>query len=508
MNTHKQYDEYQYISKAFSFTAANYIQGISKIYGLDTVDSRKCRVLELGCSFGGNIISQALYNPESEYIGIDLSKVQIEKGQEYINKMGLKNIKLYHKNIMDIDESFGKFDYIIVHGVFSWVPNIVKEKILEIFKNNLSEKGIAFISYNVKPGWAISTVIRDIMLYTNKYVKDEKEEEKLRRSLSILKLIVEEIKKLEFLNERNKNFIEAAERVLGQAPHYVLHEYLEEFNDPMYFNEFIDLTLKYNLSYIGDTNISLSLSSLINYDMSSRIKEITLTDRIAKEQALDYILNTNFRRSLLKLSNEKTNINNDEQISISNFLGIYFEILDFDYENLSIEEDFKEFFRYFKKNKKKIFTYDDVKSFFLNENNEDNTKFKSFLAIILSLISRDNIKVYGSMKEIIKFEENITYIDEKYIKYIDVILNSSNGNIQVANYNNMYTVHSINLGKEDLLVMKLLSKPTTKKNIVDNINEYLKENNLSLLKGNEKITAEEFLEISLERLENLGYFTK
>lgn len=182
MNTHKQYDEYQYISKAFSFTAANYIQGISKIYGLDTVDSRKCRVLELGCSFGGNIISQALYNPESEYIGIDLSKVQIEKGQEYINKMGLKNIKLYHKNIMDIDESFGKFDYIIVHGVFSWVPNIVKEKILEIFKNNLSEKGIAFISYNVKPGWAISTVIRDIMLYTNKYVKDEKEEEKLRRS--------------------------------------------------------------------------------------------------------------------------------------------------------------------------------------------------------------------------------------------------------------------------------------------------------------------------------------
>ncbi|MCD0216938.1 class I SAM-dependent methyltransferase, partial [Enterobacter hormaechei subsp. steigerwaltii] len=111
------------------------------------------KVLELGCSMGGNIITQALYYPDAEFVGIDLSGRQVAQGNAIIEKMGLKNVRLEEKDILTVDESFGKFDYIIVHGIWSWVPDTVKDKIFSICRNNLTKHGIAYISYNVYPGW-------------------------------------------------------------------------------------------------------------------------------------------------------------------------------------------------------------------------------------------------------------------------------------------------------------------------------------------------------------------
>ena len=64
-------------------------------------------------------IPHTLYYPQETYVGINLSKVQTNAGLKYINAMGLKDIAVKHCSITDFDKSFGKFDYIICHGVFS-----------------------------------------------------------------------------------------------------------------------------------------------------------------------------------------------------------------------------------------------------------------------------------------------------------------------------------------------------------------------------------------------------
>ena len=126
----------------------------AKIYGLDPVAPNKARVLELGASCGGNIIPQAMYYPTATFTGIDLSGVQVEHGKEIIESIGLTNVTLLEKNIMDVDKSFGTFDYIIVHGIWSWVPDMVKDKILDICSENLSSRGIAYVSLQYcTPGW-------------------------------------------------------------------------------------------------------------------------------------------------------------------------------------------------------------------------------------------------------------------------------------------------------------------------------------------------------------------
>lgn len=164
------YDSFLYVSKPFSSTNINNLQAKAKMYGLTPAPIKGARVLELGASCGGNLIPQALYYPEATFTGIDLSGVQVQHGNEIIQSIGLTNVTLLEKDILDIDESFGTFDYIIVHGIWSWVPDIVKDKILSICNVNLSDNGIAYVSYNTYPGWKRLEQLRDIMLYSEKQI--------------------------------------------------------------------------------------------------------------------------------------------------------------------------------------------------------------------------------------------------------------------------------------------------------------------------------------------------
>ena len=51
---------------------------MGKLFGLNTAAPTQCRVLELGCAAGLNLIAMAALLPESTFVGIDLSPVQIE----------------------------------------------------------------------------------------------------------------------------------------------------------------------------------------------------------------------------------------------------------------------------------------------------------------------------------------------------------------------------------------------------------------------------------------------
>ena len=86
-------------------------------------------------------------------------------GQAAIAAVGCQNITLKQLDIMDVTPELGQFDYILVHGIFSWVPVPVRDKILQICQQNLAPNGIAYISYNTYPGWHMLGNIRGMMLY-------------------------------------------------------------------------------------------------------------------------------------------------------------------------------------------------------------------------------------------------------------------------------------------------------------------------------------------------------
>src|SRR5262249_5436251 len=108
-------------------------------------------------------------------LGIDLSARQVADGRKVVEALGLTNVELKHLSVAEVDAGYGAFDYIVCHGVYSWVPAPLQEKILEICATNLAPQGVAYVSYNTYPGWHMRGMLRDIMCYHSRHFTDPRE---------------------------------------------------------------------------------------------------------------------------------------------------------------------------------------------------------------------------------------------------------------------------------------------------------------------------------------------
>src|SRR5262249_2658884 len=127
------YDELPYPSLPFPYTHPDHLGVVATLLGLSPARADRCRVLELGCASGGNLIPLAYAYPASNFIGIDSSTEQIRQGQELLGALGIGNVALCPMSILDVDSELGIFDFVICHGVYSWVPEAVQDKILDIY---------------------------------------------------------------------------------------------------------------------------------------------------------------------------------------------------------------------------------------------------------------------------------------------------------------------------------------------------------------------------------------
>ena len=147
------YDKIPYPSKFFVQTHPDRLATQATLFGMSPADVATCRVLELGCGNGSNLIAQAYLLPEAKFIGVDLAKTHIEDAAAAARGFGFTNIEFRQMDVMDMSEAdFGKFDYITAHGLFSWVPDLVREKVLELYRELLNENGVGYISYSAYPG--------------------------------------------------------------------------------------------------------------------------------------------------------------------------------------------------------------------------------------------------------------------------------------------------------------------------------------------------------------------
>jgi SAM-dependent methyltransferase len=292
--TENPYDRVPYTSIAFRETHPVRLQAVGHLFNLNPPAVETARVLELGCAAGGNILPIAAAWPDCSILGIDLSARQVEEGKASIRATGLTNIELRHQSILDLPPTDGPFDYILCHGVLSWVPPAVQEKILDICRNQLSPRGVAYISFNTYPGWHVRMWARDVMLYHAGGIPDDRQ--RVKEAVEFLKAIVEspearKIRAIELLGGEVAG-------MLNKPQEYLLHEYLEEHNHPFYFHEFIARCGQHGLQYLGDarTNgVLIESSSLRLQKAFSAVQN----DVVRLEQYADFVRNQMFRRSLL-----------------------------------------------------------------------------------------------------------------------------------------------------------------------------------------------------------------
>ena len=119
MSTLPSYDQVPYESFAMPDTHPDNLATLGHLLGVQGAAPECCRVLELGAAAGGNLIPMAFGLPDSTFVGVELGAEQARRGQAMIAELGLRNVRLRHQDILDVDEAQAAFDYILVHGVYS-----------------------------------------------------------------------------------------------------------------------------------------------------------------------------------------------------------------------------------------------------------------------------------------------------------------------------------------------------------------------------------------------------
>jgi methyltransferase-like protein/SAM-dependent methyltransferase len=287
------YDELPYAAQPFPQSHPDRLATIATLFGMRPAPVRNCRVLELGCAAGGNLVPMAEQHPDSQFVGIDLSQRQVAEGQALVEALGLGNVELRHQSILDFEGADGAFDYIICHGVYSWVPPQVQAKILEICTRDLAPHGVAFVSYNTYPGWHFRGAIRDMMLY---HVRDlpgpAAQAAQARALVEFLRAAVPDNDSAYGLALRDE-----VARVQPYDDSYVFHEYLDA-NRPLYFHEFAEAALRHGLQYLGESELSTMLTSNLPTPVAETLTRIS-SDVLRTEQYMDFVRNRAFRQTLL-----------------------------------------------------------------------------------------------------------------------------------------------------------------------------------------------------------------
>lgn len=288
------YDRLPYPSMPLAYAQPGSLAAMAVLFGAAPRDAATASVLELGCASGGNIIPLAARFPQARFTGVDLSQRHVAEANARIAALGLKNVSVRQGDIAALRFEPAAFDFIVCHGVFSWVPRAVQDAILRICGASLAQGGIAAVSYNVLPGWHMRRVVRDILMFhADPKLPPAERVARARQALS-------NIAGTASGNSPYATLLRSEADRLAKAPaSYILGEFLAEQNAPCYFTEFATRAGAAGLGYLCDGEVTTSLPEYFANPIAKRVREMSGANALALQQYTDFFTGRPFRRSLL-----------------------------------------------------------------------------------------------------------------------------------------------------------------------------------------------------------------
>jgi len=290
----ERYDQVAYAALPHPGTHPDRLATVATFFGMPPPAVAHCRVLEVGCSDGSNLIPMALGLPSAQFVGCDLSERAIAAGRRTIAELGLSNIALVQEDLAVLSPAHGSFDYIIAHGVYSWVPTQVRDALLALGGERLTPNGVMFVSYNALPGCRVRQAAWDVLHAHADHIADPRA--RLAEARRLARIIGDGGKVWHDADEA----VRAEFRAIAQRSDSGLaHDDLAVPNDPFYFRDFVANAARFGLKYLAETD----LHSMSAAGVSADAREFLSTlDPLSREQYLDYVRLRRFRQSLLQRS--------------------------------------------------------------------------------------------------------------------------------------------------------------------------------------------------------------
>lgn len=273
------------------------LRATAYLYGVETPALEHARVLVIGCGAGEGLLPFALAYPEAQAIGIDPDESRIAQGSTAAQSMGATNLALYVGNATDLGTQLGVFDYIVVSGLYSYLPADAAQAMLQACAALLSQHGVLYLDCHVFPGAKAIEVVRDaIMLHGHAATTDAELQQSARAALTLFKDGIAQS------NSQGAALAAAAaqfERALN-APSGSHNPIANPLNcNPCYFVELAGRAAETGLCYLGDAQ---PLSEIpLNFGQGVSLNHSLLAmgqPSTVRQQYLDFATGRSFRQSL------------------------------------------------------------------------------------------------------------------------------------------------------------------------------------------------------------------
>ena len=425
--------------------------------------------------------------------------------------------------IKDLSKELGEFDYIICHGVYSWVADDVKNAMLDVCEKHLAANGLVYVSYNTYPGWHSIEKVRQLMLFANKHNPTLPQLDKVKRGKYIASLIGSQILNYDDLKQKNAKFLSVLRQALVKDDYYIGHDHLEPNNDPVYFHQFIDHVESKGLSYVCDADLTLSMVRYYDTELGQKLDVMSDNNQTDMEQYLDFIVDTPFRKSILCKSNEKANVDytlshseSYKDKTVQSLLDQFTYTIQLPEEALETLENplYKDMLQtIFRDTKEFSITVAKATIKALTESNDaykdvlkkKELNYDELYQFILTHLIRGGLDFKVRPSQNVIYEEGSVYVPSRYISFTQSVLNGSGKGIMLAGD---YTNSPIgDLNEEDLQFMVFLEKPRQKSEIID----FIIKNAFPGHSAKEEVfvtMAEDYYKEVRTRIERFGFLAK
>ncbi|MFT5433786.1 MAG: SAM-dependent methyltransferase, partial [Myxococcota bacterium] len=303
------YDEVPYPSRPQAETHPDRLATIGRLFGLPVAPPSQCRVIEIGCCDGGNLIPMAFRLPGSTFVGLDISPRSIKRGEQTARALGLKNLELVAADVQQADSGSAQADYIICHGMWSWVEPPVRDAVLRLIRRALAPGGVALLSYNVSPGWHMLRPMRDLMRFHARTLEGTPTEV-VAKALELVRLVADGTEETSPVYSAG---LHRALNVVGHfSPEYLFHDFLAPINEPFQFSDFAKVIHDGGLQYLGESGFGTMMHYGLEEALTSAVRSAA-TGLVEMQQYLDFARNTTFRYSLLCRADQPLRRELDEQ---------------------------------------------------------------------------------------------------------------------------------------------------------------------------------------------------
>ncbi len=255
--------------------------------------------LELGSGMGVGLCLLAAAYPEGRFVGLDFHPDHIANSEWLASELRLENITFQEVDFVDLvgKSDLQLFDYVVAHGIISWVDEPVREAVFYLAEKSLRPGGAFYCSYNTFPGWLERTAFKAMADLERQRLGSSHTLDAFSKATRTIQSLLTAEHGESALARHFPQFPAQLQSISNQKnTAYLAAEFANEHWQPFYVGEVHRFAASHKLKFVASATLPENHPGLLPPELASVVNGEA--DFLIRQALLDLAINQSFRRDL------------------------------------------------------------------------------------------------------------------------------------------------------------------------------------------------------------------